>query len=520
MAVTSSKQKTIQQVQFILNGGLNYAQSPTEIKDNELRRADNFIYDPETDYLITRPGTTYAVNSALPGAITNMCYYEKTPVLTYLVCASAGNLYYMASPTAWTLIGALNDSTTIPAFLVFDNKLLIADGGTNIKTWDGVTYSTIAGSPAATALSRIKNRVVANHVSELDSVYLSGPYDALSPETAWDTSGDAIGFKAGYGDLMTVNAFGVFKSDLIISKKGTWLKNMYRLNTDDSDTTNWYVQEVSHTNCAQNTQSMCSAWNNVFFVDTNGFKSVLGVETYGDLQVDIVGRKINVLFLSQANCDFMTYIPKYNSIWFGMGDRVYCYTEHGSLGSKTDTTTEYFAQNLKPTPAFTSLQFKQGKIRAIVQVGEIVYLAGNDGWLYKLDESISTDAVGLTTQSYSSSVRTKTLVPGGDCILKKSQWSLKPKETGVASLLVYTDEVTGTQIKTVNLTGDGTDLYDATGYLHDATEYLYDQGAYAYVETSRNRVRGKELAFELMLTSGRVGIEWIKADIAMVEGGD
>ena len=61
-------------------------------------------------------------------------------------------------------------------------------------------------------------------------------------------------------------------------------------------------------------------------------------------------------------------------------------------------------------------------------------------------------------------------------------------------------------------------LYDATGYLYDATEYLHDMGLTAWHEYTRNRVRGSTLQFKITATSGRVGIEGLKAEIALVEG--
>jgi hypothetical protein len=506
MAFKSSKHQNVQSVQMVLNGGLNYSSTPSNLADNELRRAKNFIYDPTTDFLITRPGTACKTKLRCDGAnpIIAVYYYEKSTSVAYLVVACNGHLYYLsgAGLDAWTEIGDLTDATTVPSFLTFNTKLLIADGGSAIRTWDGTTYSTIATSPKATALHMIKNRVVANAVDEPDSVYFSKTND----ETDWNTSGDAVGLKAGFGDNLVVTAFGVFGDDLMVFKKGDALKRTYRINVAEA-TTSWYVKEVSANNSAQNSQATAEAWNNVFFVDTNGFKSVRGVDVYGDIQVDAIGRKINTIFTTNNLCDFMTYLPAYNAIWFGMGDRVFCYTERPS-GDST-------------APAFTDLLFKQGRIRAVCQAADIVYLAGHDGYLYMLDETPSTDATDYSTNaSFPSEIRSKTLTFGGDGILRKLQFYLRPKAEGTASIVVKTSENTGTSVKSVALTGSGTELNDATGDLYDATGDLADEGGYAWVETSRNRIRSTQMAFEILVTSGRVGIEWIKAEIASVEGGD
>jgi hypothetical protein len=76
-----------------------------------------------------------------------------------------------------------------------------------------------------------------------------------------------------------------------------------------------------------------------------------------------------------------------------------------------------------------------------------------------------------------------------------------------------------TLIATFTATEEGY-LYDATGYLEDATDYLYDAGTAPWVLTTRNRVRGKDIAFELIMSSGAVGIERIQAEIAVLEGGE
>jgi hypothetical protein len=511
--IRASKHSSVSQVKMILNGGLNYSSTPSNIADNELRRARNMIYDPSTDYLVTRPGTvcqTAAVcDSTNP--IIAIYYYEQSTSVAYLVAACNGKLYYLsgASLNAWTEIGSLTDNTTTPSFLTFNTKLLIADGGDHIRTWDGSTYTTLGTSPKATALKVIKNRVVCNATDEPDSVYLSKPND----ETDWNTSGTAVGLKAGYGDNLAVNGFAVFGDDLIISKKGNALKKFYRLNVEDATTTNWYIQELSSNNAVQNPQSIMEAWNNVFFVDTNGFKSLKGVQQYGDLQIDAIGRKINQLFATSTTCDFLYYIPKYNALWFGMGDRVFCYTERYGY----DTTSE----STVTIPAFTDLVFQQGRIRSICQADETVYLAGHDGFLYKLDESKATDATDAsTTENFSSIVRTKTINTGSDLILRKLQWYLRPKVAGAASANVAITEENVIKVKNITLPSDGDMLADATGYLADATGYLADSGASAWTETTRNRVRNTEMAFELNIASGRVGVEWVRADIAALEGGE
>lgn len=514
MAKKSSKQANVQQITMMLSGGLNYSQSRGNVADNELTRALNFIYDPATDYLVTRPGTVCVLAAPLPAPISASCYYEVSATEAYHVLAAGKKLYYLsgAGLDEVTEIGTdLLTGTYPPCFLVFNNLLLIADGDTHIKSWAGAITGTvdtgITDSPAATALSMIKNRVVTNHVTELDSVYLSAPNDASS--TGWAFGTTAVGLKAGFGDLLAVNGFAVFGDDLIISKKGNRTKRIYRLNVADTTITNWYVQDLSQNNAAQNAQSIVAAWNNVFFVDTNGFKSVKGTDTYGDLEVDAIGRKINTIFQQNYTCECMTYLSVYNAIWFAMQDKIYAYTERQDPASGNNT------------PAFTDLYFQWGKVTSMYQAGNTVYLTGYNGYLYKLDESVATDEVTPgVLKSYNSVVRGKTLTFFTDGILRKLQYYLKPKATGAGTISACTDENTKTVLKTIITRQEGTYLYDETGFLYDATEFLYDTGTSPWVETSRNRIRNIEMAFELELSSGRCGVEWCKAEIAIVEGGE
>jgi hypothetical protein len=61
-------------------------------------------------------------------------------------------------------------------------------------------------------------------------------------------------------------------------------------------------------------------------------------------------------------------------------------------------------------------------------------------------------------------------------------------------------------------------LYDATGDLNDATELLYDMGISPWFDVNKNRIRSSSVQFKLVCSSGRVGVEGLTAEIALVEG--
>ncbi len=465
----------------------------------ELKRALNWMYDVSSDVLTTRPGTDCVTAAATGSSIRKLYYYEKNSSTAYLVCASGSKLYYFDGTDAWVEIGSLTDSTTVPSFLTFNSKLLIADGGNDIRTWDGTTYTTIGSSPKATCLTEIKGCVVANATDEPDSVYFSKPED----ESTWDTSSGALGLKAGFGDMLAVNGFAVQGDDLIVYKRSSAskVKRIYRVDTSDTTASNWVCAMLSSNNGVQNANSIDCAFNNVFFVDQNGFKSLKNVVEYGDMQVDETGANINQT-LSSLTCDEVKFIPYYNAVFIGAGDRNFVYTEKEGVGR------------------FTDLIFNWGRCTSFCQVGNTVYLAGYNGYLYKFDDSLATDETApSTTSSYANYIRTKTFSYMGDVLLKKTFLFCIPVKAGTG--VVYVTDYSGndTAIKSFTVV-DKEMLADATGDLADATGYLADSGGNAWVEVSRNKVRGKDFAFEIRMTTGRVGIEKIQAEIVVLEGGE
>ena len=495
------------------DGGVNYAQAPANIADNELTAAYNYIYDAQSGTPEIRPGTTCQTAAVCDStnAILKIYYYEKDTTYHWLVGVCNGNLYYLSGTglDAWTKIGALNDITTVPTFVTYHSKLLIADGGTNIKTWDGTTYSALADGLGATVISVIKGRVVVNSSASgsADLVTMSGAED----ETEWDTAAatnPAVGLRVGYGDNMVVNAFSVFGDDLIVSKKGGTEKRLYRINVENATITNWYVQLVTDNNASQSAHTIVSAFNNVFFMDKYGFKSLSGVTEYGDLQVDSVGAKINSMFSSAPTCYEVTYLPYFNAIWCLMSDHIYAY--HRILNPANEIAH-----------AFTEIGFQQGIIRSICQAGSAIYMAGGNGYLYAIDLSstYATDETAPdTTSSYMSTLQTKRFAYFSGAVLRKTELYLDPLIAGTAYLYAMTQVDDYISLKAITLRSKGELLNDATGYLHDAQGFLHDTAMTSWFETCRNRVRGGTLQFKLTCASGRVAVEGLKAEVALVEG--
>lgn len=490
----------LKELNISFSGGLNLSCAAWSIADNESPKMLNWIYNPESSLPEVRPGTSCQTASAAGSSIRALYLYEKSTTIKYIIGCYGSKIYYLSGATlnAWTEIGSIASATVVPEFLTVNNKLLIADGGNLIKTWDGTTYGTINDSPNASCLRWIKNRVAANHVGEPDSVYLSKTND----ETVWDTTSTAIGLKAGYGDNLAVNGLAVFGDDLIISKSGNAMRKMYRLNTAATATTDWYVKEIPGASCAQNPGAIKAAFNNVFFFNNDGLRSLKGVQEYGDLQSDQTGRKVNSQFTTAASCNFLKYIPTYNSIWLSFGSSLY--------------TGRMIGEEI----AFTELYFNQGRIDSLCMDGTTIYLGGNNGYLYKIDDTKDTDEVTPgVTQNYSSILRSKIYNYGdNDLTLNSVAMRVTPISSGTFNLSVIKEDATSCLLDTVSIESEGQYLYDATGYLNDETGYLYDAGGSPSLEVNHNRVKSPSIQLELYGSGVRYGVDSILAKVMISKG--
>lgn len=481
------------------DGGLNLSQAEWSVSDDQSPRMLNYLFAPEKYTPEVRPGTACQTATALGASIRALYLYQKTSSVKYLIGVSGAKIYYLsgAGLDAWTEIGAIASATVVPEFLTVNSKLLIADGGTKIKTWDGTTYTTIADSPNASCMKMIKQRVACNHVGEPDSVYLSAPND----ETGWDTTTTAIGLKAGYGDLLAVNGLEVFGDDLIISKYATGKKRMYRLNTAEITAEYWYTKEIPGHTCAQSERSILTAYNNVYFIDSDGLKSLRGVTEYGDLQSDQSGANIAPAFTG-TTCNFLKFVPYYNAIWLSVSTKVY--------------TARLIGDQL----AFTELSFNQGRIDSLCVDGNTVYLGGNNGYLYKLDQDVDTDETAPDTSTgFLSAIKSKKYNFGGvDATLRNTVIRLTPVTSGDLTLSVIKYDGTAVTLDTISMAGVGEYLYDATGYLDAASDYLYDSGADPTLETNHHKIKSASLQFQIQATGARFGIDSILAEVMFSRG--
>lgn len=444
-------------INLTTTGGLNLALLPSDIAENELSIAYNMIYDPATGKLTTRQGVRIESANKLTSPIDILHSFVRTNDEGYIVCVSDSILYYLNSGT-WVALSTLESSE--PTMISFNGKLLIADGhSSGILSWDGTNpVSRITGSPQCNAIYTQANRVIANNISgqaELDAVYMSGVED----ETDWDVvAGDALIVRAGYGDGQSVNGFSTIGKILLVSKvakvdDNISKKRFYGIDMS-GDSTSWQADYVSETNAAIGPYALSGMGQDVLYVDTQGIEALTPTQEYGDIATDpIIGGKINNAVLSLANqSDFVKVLTLKNlaSTWFLFG-----------------TTRIYVYSHL--TRAFTEIAFSSS-IRHMVEHGDTVYLAGDDGLLFYLTEQSGDETSANVVEDYISATQFKMVTGTGDLLLTKIHSTFEYLQSGTYEIRVSSGEYKDqTLLQSLDFT-----VASGDEYLHGANDALAD----------------------------------------------
>lgn len=423
MPVRSRKQQTVKVMQCVPDRGIDLSTAPAALNDNALTRAYNLWYEPNINGLVTRYGLSLTTAPALPAGISKLHYHVMANGTAHLLAATATTnstdaLYRLdesGSTPAWAKILDLQTSDgNAPGLLSFDGVLLIADGRNGgLVAWDGSTINVIQGSPAKpTVVTTIANRVVCNSISSPDAVFFSEPeqYDK------WDTvsPGNAVIIPAGFGDGMTINALAALYTTLIVSKvhkdsAGNITQKRLHMISTSGTTANWSGSQLSQTSCAVGLHGMAGVADTVFFLDSDGAQSLSpsAAGAYGDIAVDTkIGPKVRPLIAGmarKATQATVQWVRNLGQLWFivrsGAASVVALY--HPMQGGG----------------AWAELQFPVA-MRSLCEVGERVYIGGDDGRLYLLAPT-GTDETPAGTQPIYATLRTKKYEQmGGDVILR------------------------------------------------------------------------------------------------------
>ncbi len=500
MAKSSVKQQSINPAPMAFDGGLNLADNPDALADNQLADVVNMFYPDGRTVLTTRPGLVHKADPPPDGGgIVKLHWFEKDVLTGMLIAAtSAGHLYRLdesASPPAWVEVAELDQAGVVPDLATFHGKLIVADGGPHLRAWDGEELTVLEGSPSATAVAEIGGRLAANSASDLDGVALCGPYD----ETDWDIDlGGSVFVRAGYGDGLRVTALGVIGQDLIVFKSGDSGKRIMRLNTSGT-ASGWSLTQLSKNLTARSGHAVEFVGNNLLFGGPGGIMDLAGVQQYGDIQVGGVGHPINPALNGRGVAE-MRFLPKLAiMLSFIEGDsRVLVYHPHNQ--------------------AWTILDFQGLFLCTACQAGERLFLAGQNGRLYRLGLGESRDEVdGGQFAEIKAVARTKVFNASAEMILRKTRLNFEAITPGSGKLQVLgSDQVSPVTLLTWDADPGLGKLSAAEDPLADATQPL---GVSAETQTvSRARFRDAAMSFQITTSSGRIRLRQCLAEMAMVAG--
>jgi len=492
MARISSKHQAIQSFRVDPVEGLNLSQPAHAISDQELTEAYNMVFLPHNGVIATRPAFVYVSDPITPtnDGITNMHQFRD-----WIICSCKNDKLYAYDVAAKTFdeITTLTPGA-VASMITFNDKLIIADGG-YLRSWDGTTVEDL-NQLMPSVVVEIGSRVCINDTSDPDAIYLSAPEN----ETDWDTNGNAIGLRAGYGDGMEVNGLAVMGADLIVSKVGKGNAFLYRLNTG-GDPANWKVSKLISDTASDNVFTISSLPNAVMYLNSDGeLRTVTGVQQYGDIRMMNIGEKVNPglnrLQRDGFNPTHLKYLSSQDMLACIFNGRVYAYYHANqrftyfdslNMGVRVDCCTDF-----KDEP----------------------YWGGDNGRIYRWEDNASVDTIsdGLTAR-FESKLRSKLFVVPGEAIIKKSHLSYNNLAAGIASVLIN-----NTTIKHLLLLNAVWYLYDANIDLFDANMDLYSGGTAGDIITIRNRVRVHDFYVEIRVTAGRIGINYFDATFALVNG--
>lgn len=270
------------------SGGMNTAQPPEQIADNEAELIMNYEYD--YNRLRTRGGTSTPLVS-VDDSIKSFYYDAATEA--YLLFGAGtdkvkGNIYlaYIGEPA--TLVGQLTGNER-PVCCKFDGCIYIASGD-KLQYFDYEQLFTVESSKLCDNVFERFGRLVTTHRGD-DNLYYSATGDAKSKDAWTDNSNDDSSSKwleVGYkddGDIITCKPMA---NDLLVFKTNG------RIYSVSGEYPAWNVSQVGEKSYAEDIQkSIEIVGDSVAFITRNGIRSVDTVQTYGNFTMNEIGYKFN-----------------------------------------------------------------------------------------------------------------------------------------------------------------------------------------------------------------------------------
>ena len=201
--------------------------------------------------------------------IQAMIYYDTTTIERLVVFADGDAYYFDGANWQFYFAADINDVEDRIDLVQLTDKLYWTDSDeTGVRSFDGTTVSTIAGSPIATILEVVTNRLAASGVTLIpDAVYFS---DILDPST-WDAVNDIIRIGSGDGEPITGIRAWQESNLLVFKRKGVWLVNC------DPTAVNaaaFQISKIHNTVGLVGRRTIHQVGQDVWFLSRNGVMSV------------------------------------------------------------------------------------------------------------------------------------------------------------------------------------------------------------------------------------------------------
>ena len=510
--IRSSKHNQVTPLSVKMTGGINLQSSAMAIKDNESPLLQNWMYQKGADRPTVRPGVTCETSTALNDEIVYLFHYTKDASNAWIMGVSDQNdVYYYNSATSQWVDTTVNVAQK-PAMLTFNGKLLMADGSTTLKTWNGSSGGTqsIDGTIAPSVIAEVGNRVVINDTSAGGKDLVC--FSAVEDETTWTftSAGGAVSLRVGYKDgSSVVGLVKNFKNELLVFKQGERSESIYRVQTlgapyDASANTAWVAEYVMGGQGISNGFCVESVDTAALILGRYGFGAIVADQMYSELNIQAIGTKVNPILGAAGNTNHeLRFLASSGQVWIIRQDTsIYIYHPHNG--------------------AFTTYVFNNEQIYSVCETSDGIFFAGESGHLYTLDETAYRDEFSPSTYSDLIAIfKTKDWDMGpGKGLIKYGELLFEPVTQG-SNTVYYKDNSRNKQATVDTHTETGGDLGDfmaATMDFMDADDYDFlGIDGLPWTQEIRKKFKGKRLQVQIN-TTGRCSIDSLSLQVAVLGG--
>lgn len=212
-------------------GGLNTRVDSLLISNNQTPDCKNIVLD-ENYTLQNKSGSSLIYTLPCSGSVLSTFEFKQSNGITSYIVQIGSNIYSSEDKLSWTLL-VNGQSTEYPcSYLNSGNNLWITNGIDYVKTWNGVTVSTLTFVPKGKYIVSNKNVIfISGCISQDNLVYFSDLYYEPTNSSAWAGS-NSLNINGNDGDNIT--GLSIYNDKLVIFKK-KYIYVLYGTTIDDFD---------------------------------------------------------------------------------------------------------------------------------------------------------------------------------------------------------------------------------------------------------------------------------------------